>query len=46
MWSEYRCYSIWTSCMHTNPILKDRLGTFYERMLVARYMYFVQGLTL
>lgn len=32
--------------MHTNPILKDRLGTFYERMLVVRYMYFVQGLTL
>lgn len=46
MWSEYRCYLIWTSCLHTNPILKDSLGTFYKRMLVARYMYFVQGLTL
>lgn len=46
MWSEYRCYLIWTSCMHTNPILKDSLGTFYKRMLVARNMYFVQGLTL
>lgn len=46
MWSEYRCNLIWTSCMHTNPILKDSLGTFYKRMLVARYMYFVQGLTL
>lgn len=39
MWSEYRCYLIWTSCMHTNPILKDSLGRFYKRMLVARYMH-------
>lgn len=32
--------------MHTSPILKDSLSTFNEHMLVARYQYFVHGLTM